>query len=63
MFIKKQLMNHLVYAVPITPKKAGETPIYRHPNAVNGLWKPKIETMQDVWMESVKKFSRRKCLD
>jgi hypothetical protein len=63
MFIYKKLMNSLVYGVPITPKIPGETPIYRHPNAVNGLWKPKIDTMQGVWMESVKKFSRRKCLD
>jgi hypothetical protein len=35
-------MDSIVYAVPVTQKKSGETPIYRHPKAINGLWKPKI---------------------
>jgi long-subunit acyl-CoA synthetase (AMP-forming) len=56
-------MNSIVYGVAISPKKPGETPIYRHPKAVKALWKPKILTMQGVWEESVKKFSGRKCLN
>lgn len=38
--------TNIVYSVPVTQKKQGETPVYRHPDAKNKLLNPEIQTMQ-----------------
>lgn len=43
--------NKIVYTVPVSSPKLGETAAYRHPIAVNGfkyLPDPETKTIQDV---------------
>lgn len=51
-----------IYSVPVTEKKEGESPIYRHPEFKDGLYTlpPEIKSLKDTWDQILKKYSERK---
>jgi long-subunit acyl-CoA synthetase (AMP-forming) len=54
-----------LYSVPCTPKKKGETPIYRKPSQKNGLLQipDHLKSLADVWDKSVWQFPNNKCCE
>lgn len=55
----------LLYAVPVSAKREGETAIYRHADHTKNLVTgphPDIKTMKDVFLYAAKKYSNKKLL-
>lgn len=57
--------NNIVYAVPITEKKDGETPIYRNANHKDSLLDvpENIHCLGEYWNEILGKFNENKALE
>lgn len=53
----------ITYSVPVTPKKEGETPVYRSPltrdNGLSASPDKELKTMQDVLIASARKFKNQ----
>lgn len=57
--------SDLIYAIPVSQKREGETEIYRHPNHTKELIlvpENGVNTMQDVFLNSVRKYPHKKLL-
>lgn len=57
--------NSLVYAVPVSKKRDGETEVYRHPDHQQQLLVspgPGLFTLQDIFLNAIKQFKFKKLL-
>lgn len=55
----------VIYAVPVSQKREGETAIYRHPDHVKNLLVapgPGLDTLQAVFLNAVKQYKYKKLL-
>jgi long-subunit acyl-CoA synthetase (AMP-forming) len=54
-----------IYSVPVGERQPGESFIYRSPHSKEKLVKPPpdIQTLQDIWADSVKKFADNRYLE
>lgn len=53
------------YAVPVSEKKKGETPIYRGPNYKDGLKSgpaPEVNDMKKALLTAISQFGKNNCL-
>lgn len=66
--VKEQMgenKKEFVYSIPVTPKKKGETPIYRKVECKDGLFKipSEIKSLNDIWETSLRKFPNNLLLE